>query len=394
MLLLVNIKPTRKNPTVRAKVVQGNNKQIKLKKMKKFKVRMTHVEERLINGQKKKWLTCEMSVSSLIEAKRALGKELFSVNVRGYLSNNKPTSEERKKPVFKGIMESMNEIRETPQIGYLLTLGNNGCTIMCESIERISNDIYEITLTNDYHGIGNGQQTTYISEWIDSNYPISNDVTILCKMTVGFSEEECIKICKANNTSNKIDKKDIKSVEWKRIHEELKTLGISFNYKKEKEGQYDINIFDENYYNMIGAYFTNRPWVTGQEVTDIIKLDNISGKDMIEMDRVKKIIDGWFETNSNEVKKHGNKMDITRLGYLKNIMISLYTDVKIQSRVKPFIKKYGDVKFFELIFEVVIKTLEENEKTKVSSNYFNKKTYELLSKSIVVEILESEMVLV
>jgi hypothetical protein len=355
---------------------------------------MTSVVERLVEGQKQKWLTCEVSLSSLIEAKRKLGKELFSVNVRGCLSNNKPTSQERKKPVFRGIMSTMNKIRENPQKGYLLTMGNNGCTIMCESIERISGDIYEITLTHDYHGIGNGQQTIYITEWIDTNYPISSDVTIICRMSVGLSEDECNHICMANNTSNKIDKKDIKSIEWKRISTELKTLGITFNYKKEKEGQYDINIFADNYYNMIGAYFSNKPWVNGQEVADIIKLYNISGKEMIEMDRVKKIIDDWFETNSNEVKKHGNKMDTTRLGYLKNIMISLYTDVKIQARVKPFIKKYGDVKFFERIFEVVIDTIEENETTKVSSSYFNKKTYELLSKSIVVEILESEMVLV
>ena len=355
---------------------------------------MTSVVERLVAGQKQKWLTCEVSLSSLIEAKRKLGKELFSVNVRGCLSNNKPTSQERKKPVFRGIMSTMNKIRQNPQKGYLLTMGNNGCTIMCDSIERISGDIYEITLTHDYHGIGNGQQTTYIAECLDTNYPISSDVTIICRMAVGLSEDECNHICMANNTSNKIDKKDIKSIEWKRISTELKTLGITFNYKKEKEGQYDINIFADNYYNMIGAYFSNKPWVNGQEVADIIKLYNISGKEMIEMDRVKKIIDDWFETNSNEVKKHGNKMDTTRLGYLKNIMISLYTDVKIQARVKPFIKKYGDVKFFERIFEVVIDTIEENETTKVSSSYFNKKTYELLSKSIVVEILESEMVLV
>ena len=362
--------------------------------MKKFKAQMTNVVETLINGQTQKWLTCEVSLSSLIEAKRKLGKELFSVNVRGCLSNSKPTSQERKKPVFRGIMSTMDKIRKNPEKGYLLTMGNNGCTIMCDSLERISGDIYEITLTHDYHGIGNGQQTIYITEWIDTNYPISSDVTIICRMIVGLPEDECNHICMANNTSNKIDKKDIKSIEWKRISTELKTLGITFNYKKEKEGQYDINIFTDNYYNMIGAYFSNKPWVNGQEVADIIKLYDISGKEMIEMDRVKKIIDDWFETNTNEVKKHGNKMDITRKGYLKNIMISLYTDVKIQARVKPFIKKYGDVKFFELIFKVVINTIEENETTKVSSNYFNKKTYELLSKSIEVEILESEMVLV
>jgi hypothetical protein len=352
---------------------------------------MTNVVERLVDGQTQKWLTCEVSLSSLIEAKRNLGKELFSVNVRGCLSNSKPTSQERKKPVFRGIMSTMDMIRENPQKGYLLTMGNNGCTIMCDSIERISGDIYEITLTHDYHGIGNGQQTTYIAECLDTNYPISSDVTIICRMAVGLSEEDCNHICIANNTSNKIDKKDIKSIDWKRISTELKTLGITFNYKKEKEGQYDINIFADNYYNMIGAYFTNKPWVNGQEVADIIKPNNISGKEMIEMNRVKNIIDGWFQANSNEVKKHSNKMDTTRMGYLKNIMISLYTDVKIQARVKPYIKKYGDVKFFELIFKVVINTIEENETTKVSSNYFNKKTYELLSKSIEVKILESEI---
>ena len=363
--------------------------------MKKFRVRMTNVVERLVDGQTQKWLTCEVSLSSLIEAKRNLGKELFSVNVRGCLSNSKPTSQERKKPVFRGIMNTMDKIRENPEKGYLLTMGNNGCTIMCSSIERISGDIYEITLTHDYHGIGNGQQTIYITEWIDTNYPISSDVTIICRMAIGLPEDACNHICMANNTSNKIDKKDIKSIEWKRISAELKTLGITLNYKKEKEkekeGQYDIDIFSENYYNMIGAYFSNKPWVNGQEVVDIIKLYDISGKEMIEMDRVKNIIDDWFKANSNEVKKHSNKMDTTRMGYLKNIMISLYTDVKIQSRVKPFIKKYGDVKFFERIFKVVINTIEENETTKVSSNYFNKKTYELLSKSIVLEILESEI---
>ena len=50
--------------------------------MKKFKAQMTNVVETLINGQTQKWLTCEVSLSSLIEAKRKLGKELFSVNVK------------------------------------------------------------------------------------------------------------------------------------------------------------------------------------------------------------------------------------------------------------------------------------------------------------------------
>ena len=109
--------------------------------MKKFKAQMTNVVETLINGQTQKWLTCEVSLSSLIEAKRKLGKELFSVNVRGCLSNSKPTSQERKKPVFRGIMSTMDNIRENPEKGYLLTIGNNGCTIMCDSIERISGEI-------------------------------------------------------------------------------------------------------------------------------------------------------------------------------------------------------------------------------------------------------------
>lgn len=356
--------------------------------MKKFRVRLTSVRETLINGQTQKWLACEVSVASLIDAKRELGKELFAANVRGYLSNSKPTSEDRKKPVFSGIMTTMGKIRENPKKSYLLTIGHNGCTIMCESIERIHGDIYEVTLTNDYHGIGNGQQTTYITEWIDKNFPISDDVTIQCTMVVGLSEEECNYICKANNTSNKIDKKDIKSREWKRIDTELKTLGITFNYKKEKEGQYDINIFDKNYYNMICAYFTNRPWVDGQSVADIINLDKITGKDMIEMDRLKKIIDNWFEVNDEEVKKYENTMDITRLGGLKSYMISLYTDGDIQETVKPFIKKYGEVSFFQLIFEDVIENILKNEKNKVSSNYFNKKFYDLIIKSVENKILK------
>ena len=370
----------------------------------KFNVRLTHVDLRseVVNGVEKKWMTCEVSVLSLIEAKRKIGKELFAVNVRGALSNNKPTSVERKKPVFSGIMNSMKGVREKPGTKFMFTLKNNGCTILCDSIERISDDIYEITLTTDYHGIGNGQQTTYIIEWIDSNIPVDSGVTILTKIIVGFTEEECIDICKANNTNNKIDKKDIKSVEWKRIDKELKTLGISFNYKKEKGGKYDINIFDNNYYNMICAYFTNRPWVNGENVTENINLDNITGRDIIEMDRVKKVIDGWFEANDMDIKKHDDKMDTTRLGYLKNIMISTYTDVNLEETVKPFIKKYGDIRYFELIFGVVIKILEDNETTKVSSNYFNKKIYALVSSKIEVKILklpasntiQSEMALV
>lgn len=359
----------------------------------KFNVRLTHVDLRseVVNGVEKKWMTCEVSVLSLIEAKRKIGKELFAVNVRGALSNNKPTSTERKKPVFSGITNSMTRIREKPGTGFMFTLKNNGCTILCDSIEKISDDIYEITLTTDYHGIGNGQQTTYIIEWIDSNFPVDSGVNILTKIIIGFTEDECIEICKANNISNKIDKKDIKSVEWKRIGGELKTLGVSFNYKKEKGGKYDINIFDHNYYNMIAAYFTNKPWINGENVTEGINLSDISGIDIIEMDRVKKVIDGWFEANDTDVKKHSDKMDTTRLGYLKNIMISTYTDDTLQETVKPFIKKYGDIRFFELMFWVVIDTLEDNETTKVSANYFNKKIYNSLRKSLKSEILELEL---
>jgi len=63
----------------------------------------------------------------------------------------------------------------------------------------------------------------------------------------------------------------------------------------------------------------------------------------------------------------------------------------LQETVKPFIKKYGDIRFFELMFGVIINTLQENETTKVSSNYFNKKIYNSIRKSLKVEILELEL---
>jgi hypothetical protein len=72
-------------------------------------------------------------------------------------------------------------------------------------------------------------------------------------------------------------------------------------------------------------------------------------------------------------------------------MISSYTDDTLQETVKPFIKKYGDIRFFELMFGVIINTLQENETTKVSSNYFNKKIYNSIRKSLKVEILELEL---
>lgn len=364
-------------------------------------LKLKNTNEEIVSGEKRV-IKGEVFLTSLIESKRKLGQDLFSVNVRKYLSNEKPTAEQRKRPVFKGIMTTLDTIRENPSLAYKFSLNNNGCAIMAKSARRVTDDTWELTMEGEYNGIGNGQQTIYISEWCDSNKPINPNITISTKIMIGFSDKENIEMCEALNTSNKIDAKDIMTTNWRPLHNKLREVGIELIYKKgdKRMGDNIINLNDKGLYNAISSYFTNKPWVTGGKVTDILDVSTITPKSLIEATEIKREIDSWFNSNVNKGNELMSVVKDTSIGYVKNYIISFLTDNNLNTGIydsidnnlfKDYVKEYGLRSFIELSFNCIMSYIINFEtKEVIHPRYFtNKSKYEIFMIYMISSVVNS-----
>jgi len=348
-------------------------------------LKLKNTNEEIVSGEKRV-IKADVPLTSLIESKRKLGQDLFSVNVRKYLSNEKPTAEQRKRPVFKGIMTTLDAIRENPSLAYKFSLNNNGCAIMAKSARRVTDDTWELTMEGEYNGIGNGQQTIYISEWCDSNKPIDPNITISTKIMIGFSDKENIEMCEALNTSNKIDAKDIMTTNWRPLHNKLREVGIELIYKKgdKRMGDNIINLNDKGLYNAISSYFTNKPWVTGGKVTDILDVSTITPKSLIEATEIKREIDSWFNNNENKSKSNElmSLVKDTSDGYVKNYIMSFFTDKEDIEIIKHYINECGISDFIGLCVDCIIGYII-NQKKGINNKYFTSKiTYDIFKERL------------
>jgi len=302
-----------------------------------------------------------VKLADLISAQNQIGKDIYSVNVRGCLFTGK--SSDRKNRVFKGISESLIGISKGEVSPNIFLNSNQGCLLMCESIKGDLKN-YEITISQLYHGIGNGQQTISVASFVNNKFPISSDVNIPIKIMVGYSSEECYSACEYNNTSNKISLKNIISNNWEPISKQLLKFGYILHYKQDKiipKSDKLINIWDRNFYNFLNAYHCETPWVSGDKtISNGFDVSQVSVKSLLDVVLIKSKIDKWFSTN---IKQFDTSLfDAERTGYIGNIIVTAYKNYYDKSMsVDDFIK---------LCFEDVIYQTIVSQNKRVNSSFF------------------------
>lgn len=333
--------------------------------MNKFKLRVKSLTQVSCNGTKETYLAV-VDLRDLIDANNKIGSQLYTVNVRGKLfSGKKP---DRKNPVYIGIENTLIDIYNDNKLAPDFLNNNNGCLLICDSIETSSPNKYEITINQPYHGIGNGQQTISIASFINNKYPVSNGVYVVVKIMVGYDSVECFAACDANNNSNKVTKKDLKSNDWTFLSNELFDMGYTLHHKRDAiipKGDNIINIYETGFYNILNSYHTEKPWITGNEVTNILDINTLTTDIILEVFNIKKNIDNWFKMNL--YKYDDSKFDSKRTGYIKNIMITAYKNY-YTTEISRLIS-IDD--FFTISFDIIFNEIQ-SEKKKVDSSYFTK----------------------
>lgn len=302
-----------------------------------------------------------VKLADLIAAQNQIGKDIYSVNVRGCLFTGK--SPDRKNRVFKGISETLIGISNGKISPNTFLNSNQGCLLMCESIKGDLKN-YEVTISQLYHGIGNGQQTISVASFINNKYPISPDVKILIKIMVGYSSEECYSACESNNNSTKISLKNIISNNWEPISKQLIKLGYILHYKQDKiipKSDNLINIWERNFYNFLNAYHCETPWISGDKtISNGFDVSQVSVKSLLDVFMIKIKIDNWFSTNINNYDV--SLFDVSRTGYIGNILVTAYK--------KYYDKSMSTDDFIKLCFDDVIYPTIISQNKRVNSSFF------------------------
>lgn len=341
--------------------------------MRKFQI---EVKSLTLVGSTKygaKTYMASVKLIDLIKANDQLGESLYSVNVRGKLFSGKVP--DKKNKTYQGIEETLTNIHNGIDEPVEFLNNNTGSLLICDSLNQLEENNYEVTLLGNSNGIGNGQQTITISSFINNKFPISDDVYILVKIMIGYPVDKCHNSCKSNNTSNKITQKNIISNGWVSVAENLKLLGYDLYYHQSKDipkGERIINIYESGFYNMLNAYQTKKPWITGDKVADNLDISLLTANSVLDIFNLKRQIDSWFKINLNPNNTQYNLsyFDSTRTGYIKNIIIASYQDSykNILKELNP--SSYMD-EFFKISFDVIYDILKL--KGNVKSSFFTNK---------------------
>lgn len=287
----------------------------------------------------KKGIVSDANMLSLIQAKRENQEKLFSVNVRGDLFNIKTI---RKNPVANSIKETIIQIMENKIEPNSFYWRNQGGIMFAKSITDIGDGYYEVEMTEEYHGIGNGQQTISLSDYFSNKYEIHKDIEMPMRILIGFSEKECREMCKTNNTSNKITTKDVISNDWSTIAKEWQELnGTNLIYKRDgqkiKTTEKDIILFETNYYNMVSSYHTQKPWIAGNAITSVFGPSDTNATKMNECNEVINLFNEWFENNEDWKEYYPILKPTVSEGYVKNFMLALYVRFDSPRDVNQFL---------------------------------------------------------
>lgn len=355
--------------------------------MKKFNLRISS----LIQAPKKdktsqgSTYTGYAKLIDFVSAHKTLGENLYEVNVRKTLYDKVKT---KRNPVFIGISKTLINIYNGALTPDCFIDRCIGVSLMCDSL-NYNLESYEVTLTESFHGVGNGQQTITISDIINNKYPISDDIYIRVQIMVGKSQEECTSACTALNTSNKLSQKDIISKDWDPIALQLKKLGYILLSKTDKSipkvlPPNVINLMSENFYNFLNAYHCETPWVTGDEtIKKGFNVGLVSAQSLLEVANLKNHLDTWFTNNINNYDT--SMFDSTRTGYIKNVIITAYKQYfrKSHMNLTDFINMC-----FNDIYETQIKVEYNRTKRQLKPNFFsgNRTNCDSMLKSIEKEI--------
>lgn len=326
-------------------------------------------------------------------------KGLFMNNVRDTtFDKGLSLSFLNKNKAFKGVYSTLERIEsgESPTLMYEL---NQGGSLMCESIKPTGNpDEYEITLIQDYHGFGNGQQTLSTAWFFrdKTKKDIKTNTLIFFKFLESYNKEKSQEICIANNTNVKINNLDLISNSWNDIAKELSNMGIYLKHKSNKtkditnKSQRVIDLTDDNFYNIINAYHKEQPWKSGQEIIDESLLEGMTPDILIKIDDLRIEFNKWFLENLQTFKdirsENENKFSTLRE---KGISRSLFFACH---------KKYYDTsgilttkEFFDICLESFEATIGNDDKKITNLSYFKILT-EFVKIKIEVAILTKQRV--
>jgi hypothetical protein len=344
--------------------------------MKKFNLRISSLIQapKTATTSQGSTYTGYAKLIDFVSAHKSLGEDLYEVNVRKTLYEKVKV---QKNPVFLGISRTLINIYNGIESPDCFIDKCIGVSLMCDSL-NFNLNTYEVILTEDYHGVGNGQQTINISDITNNKYPISDDVYIRVQIMVGKSEKECTSACTALNTSNKLSQKDIISKDWDPIAKQLKKIGYTLLSKTDKSipkqlPRNVINLMSENFYNFLNAYHCETPWITGDETIKRglnggsgFNVGLVSVQSLLEVDNLKNQLDIWFMNNISNYDT--TIFDSTRTGYIKNVIVTAYK--KYFNKSNMSLSKFIHICFDDIYRNQIV--VEYNRtKRQLKSNFFS-----------------------
>ena len=346
--------------------------------MKKFIAKVKHLNVIGENGLQKCY-GGYLDISFINNTK--VDKGLFMNNVRDTtFDNGLSLSVLNKNKAFKGVYSTLERIEsgESPTLMYEL---NQGGSLMCESIKPTGNtDEYEITLIQDYHGVGNGQQTLSTAWYFKekNKKEIKNNTLIFFKFLESYGKEKSQEICIANNTNVKINNLDLISNSWNDISNALNNMGIYLKHKANKSkvitnnSQRVIDLTDDNFYNIMNAYHKLQPWKSGQEIIDESLLEGITANILIEIDDLRIEFNKWYLDNLQRFKgirkENEKKFSVLReRGISRSFFFACY-----KLHYDPILTIE---KFFDICLESFEATIGNDEKGITNLKYFKTLEY-------------------
>ncbi len=281
----------------------------------------------------------------------------FNNNVRGTSFDMQATkSKVLQNKTIKGIYETLDKISEGEDPIIMFEM-NQGGSLMCAHIEKIENknDEYQIIFSNEFHGIGNGQQTistAYYWKEKNENKNIKPGTLVQFKFFVGYSKEKNNLICVANNTNKPVKNSDLISNDWKEIAEELKEKGIFLIDKKTKtvdtpDGTTQtINLHKDSFLTNLIPSYLGSPWRVGEPNVENDVTERICADDIVEIEKLRDEFDSWFENKKAHLKyKYADYFNAHHLSVkssLRNLFVGLYNNGLPESKYTSF-KKYQNI---------------------------------------------------
>lgn len=305
-------------------------------------------------------------LADLVSAHKIYGRDLYEVNVRGQLAST--YSQIIKNKTCKGILKTLEEIHEGKLDPISFYNANQGCLIICESI-NMSGDTYNIEIKHPYQGIGNGQQTINTSSFFSNKTDINPNIFVQVKVMVGYNHNDSHVACVRNNTSSRITEKNVISNDWTTLAKQLEAVGITLVYKtdavkpKKSKGRI-INLHEKNYYNTLNSYFNGTPWITGNEVIEGFNVQSVTVNELLKIDNFKIELVEWF--NKNIENYDTTLFDYKRVGYIQNLIVTAFA--------KYYDNSLSLSEFVKLCFDKSIYPAMVREGKRVEHGYFLNRT--------------------